>query len=143
MQQLGKTYRELLSATIFGTEEADKLKAYFKDSFDLEDSQMDEFLDAQVSNGVYTTGTFFLLEDEDDIEQMTLDIGCANLWTSPEDGNIGFDSAMYLNASETVAILLLCTRDDGGDVYVVPPDLFETVPSIHEHIFKVNSEGCQ
>ena len=138
MHNLGKTYREVLKAPLFTQEESEALKLYLMESFDLQTDELEEILDADTASGPYCTGRYLLLEDEDDLAQMEMDTKCDSLTDSPSSGGIGLDLAMYLNKDETLAMLMLCTSNDGGDIYFVPEGLLAEFPSIHEHIFKAN-----
>ena len=138
MKELGKTYRAVKESNVFSPEETDCLFTYIRESFMIADNaEFERLLDSSTDDGEYASGNFYMLEDLDDIHEMLLSTGCDNI-TEELDYYLGFDVALYLNKTETTALLSMCTNDQGGDLYIVPSELFEQYPSIHTHIFKAN-----
>lgn len=134
MKEIGNTYGEVLSNSMFTAEESATLLAQLKLSFSLEDEA--ELLETSTSEiSEFTTGKFFLVEDETDIETMLADTGCADVRETADSSSLRLDMANYLNSKETMAILMQCTSDSGGDVYIIPAPLLEQFPTIKEHIF--------
>jgi hypothetical protein len=138
MITLGKTFREVLSKLT--TENADILLKHIKESFEIEDGDpIEELLDAPTDEGDFSVGGFFYrVEDEDDILAMIEQSGCSDVRDTPDENTMHFDVAMYLDKAETVAMLMVCTADDGGDAYILCGEVLDEFPSIREHIFQTN-----
>lgn len=137
---LGSRYGEVLAK--LPTEASETLLKHLRETFDIEaDEPVEELLDASTDEGVFSSGGIFLkVEDEDDLLDMMGQCGCADIRDTPQDDDIGFDVAMYLDKAEKLAMLVLCTSDEGGDAYIVCEELMDEFPSIREHIFKANEE---
>ena len=146
MLKLGTTYNDVLQAACFGPEESECLSKYFIECFnaalepDEVSNNIGELMSASTDTGPFETGKFLLVEDEDDLVEMIAETNCGNLLLTPSKDDYALDLAMYLNKKETTAILMQCTSNSGGDIYVITQEIFEEYPSIHEHIFKANQE---
>lgn len=140
MITLGKTFREVLSKLT--TENADILLKHIKESFEIEDGDpIEELLDSPTDEGDFSVGGFFYrVEDEEDLITMMEQCGCADVRDTPLEDGMRFDVAMYLDKTETVAMLMVCTADDGGDAYILCQEVMDEFPSIREHIFRTNEE---
>ena len=146
MIQLGTTHREVFSK--LGTEEAETLLAEFKKSFaefgELFEQGLDveSALDTSTDDGDFSIGGFyFLVETDADIAEMIERSGCSDVRDTPTADTMLFDVAGYLNKAETVAQLMLCSHNGGGDVYIIKQELMEEYPSIREFIFKTNEQA--
>ena len=138
MKSLGVTYGEVLAANCFGVEEVETLRSFIMNSLGIGVESVETLIASPTAYGELMTGNFFLVEDDADIDKMIADTHCSDIRDSLAPSDILFDTALYLNSRESVALLMMCTRDSGGDVYIIPEELIDAYPSVHEHVFEAN-----
>lgn len=137
MKLIGKTYREVFNAPIFGPVESDNLTQTFLEVLGVNDDDFltETVLNANTDDGSWGVGRFLEIENEDDIDQMIMDTECPDIRLPEEQQTASFDLIKYINTEETAVIATTCTTNAGGDIYVFLPHIVKQFPSIHEHVF--------
>lgn len=143
---IGKTHRDIVAA--LEPEALDTWVKYLKTVFEITEIEdateerkfIEELLDADTDVGPFSFGgRAFFLETAEDVVNMIEEEEMGDLFEAPSEFEIKFDMAMYLKADESIAAIMTCSNDAGGNVYFVDKTVLDAVPTIREHIEYTNA----